>query len=197
MNMNSAELQYANPDALRLRRVLERACQGYTGSLGVRLWNGIAISLGRDSPVATIVIHSAKIFRELALRPDPLVLAEAYFFGEIDVEGDLHALLAQRDHLPSLTLSMRDRFSLLAAALFFNNDSTRARDPRPLVRWSKPIWARLSHKPSKALNRAAIAFHYDVSNDFYRLWLDEQMVYSCAYFNNPGESLDQAQRNKL
>jgi len=56
---------------------------------------------------------------------------------------------------------------------------------------------RLSRKHSKALHRKAIAFHYDVSNEFYRLWLDEQMVYSCAYFNDPGESLDQAQRNKL
>lgn len=40
-------------------------------------------------------------------------------------------------------------------------------------------------------------FHYDLSNDFYRLWLDEQMVYSCAYFASGGETLDEAQRLKL
>ena len=197
MDMNSTALQSLHPDALRLRDAVERVFHGYTGSLGLRLWNGIVISLGRDSPVATIVIHSATIFRELVLRPDLLRLAEAYFFGKIDVEGDLHALLAQRDHLPSLTLSMRERFALLAAALFYTNESTRTRAPRPLVRWPKPLWARLSRKPSKALNREAIAFHYDVSNDFYRLWLDEQMVYSCAYFHDPSQSLDQAQCNKL
>ena len=197
MDMTGSALQGLHPDALKLRRVVERVFQGYTGSLGLRLWNGIAISLGRENPVVTVVLHSARIFRELVLRPDPLRLAEAYFVGEIDVEGDLHALLAQRDHLPSLSLSMRERFSLLASALVLNKKSESPAVPRPLVRWSKPIWARMSRKPSKALNRKAIAFHYDVSNAFYRLWLDEQMVYSCAYFNDSGESLDQAQRNKL
>ena len=139
MDMNSTALQSLHPDALRLRDAVERVFHGYTGSLGLRLWNGIVISLGRDSPVATIVIHSATIFRELVLRPDPLRLAEAYFFGKIDVEGDLHALLAQRDHLPSLTLSMRERFALLAAALFVTNESTRTRAPRPLVRDRKSV----------------------------------------------------------
>ena len=195
--MTSVGLQHTYPDTLSVRRVLERVFKDYTGSLGVRLWDGLVVSLGRHSPLATIVIHNAKILRELALRPDPLHLAEAYFSGEIDVEGDFFALLAQRDHLPSLSLSMRERFSLLASPLFFKGKSTRARASRLAVRWSKPIWARLSRKPSRTFNREAIAFHYDVSNDFYRLWLDEQMVYSCAYFNDAGESLDQAQRNKL
>jgi cyclopropane-fatty-acyl-phospholipid synthase len=57
------------------------------------------------------------------------------------------------------------------------------------------LWPWRRH--SRGGNREAIAFHYDVSNDFYRLWLDEQMVYSCAYFETPDDSLDQAQRNKL
>ena len=197
MNTNSAELQQVHFDALRVRRVVERVFRGYTGSLGVRLWDGKAISLGRDSPVATIVVHTAKLLRELAWRPDPLRLAEAYFFGEIDVEGDLYALLKQRTHLQSLTLSMRDRLALFSAALFPGSDSVLVRHDNPSVRWPRPLQARVSRKHTKALNRGAIAFHYDVSNEFYRLWLDEQMVYSCAYFNDPGESLEQAQRNKL
>jgi cyclopropane-fatty-acyl-phospholipid synthase len=57
--------------------------------------------------------------------------------------------------------------------------------------------AHLSRKHSRTADREAIAFHYDVSNNFYRLWLDEQMVYSCAYFESTEDSLDQAQRNKL
>ena len=109
MNTNSSELPYAEFDALKVGRVVERVFRGYTGSLGVRLWDGIVISLGRNSPVATIVIHTAKLLRELAWRPDPLRLAEAYFCGEIDVEGDLYGLLKQRTHLQSLTVSMRDR----------------------------------------------------------------------------------------
>jgi len=46
-------------------------------------------------------------------------------------------------------------------------------------------------------NRSNIAHHYDVSNAFYRMWLDERMVYSCAYFRAPGDSLGAAQAQKL
>ena len=197
MNTNSAELRHAHFDALRVGRVVERVFRGYAGSLGVRLWDGMVISLGRDSPAATIVVRNAKLLRELAWRPDPLRLAEAYFFGEIDVEGDLYALLKQRTHLQSLTLSMRDRLALFSAALFPGSDSALVRRDKRSVRWSKPFQTRTTRKHSKAHNREAIAFHYDVSNEFYRLWLDERMVYSCAYFNDPDESLDRAQRNKL
>ena len=197
MQMNSAELQRVHLDTTRVRRVAERVFRGYTGGLRIRLWDGTAISLGRDRPVATVVVHSAKLLRELAWRPDPLRLAEAYFAGEVDVEGDLYALLAQRAHLQSLTLSLRDRLALFSAALFPGNTSLPVRDDKAPVRWSKPLRVRLSRGHSKAHNRSAIAFHYDVSNEFYRLWLDAQMVYSCAYFNHPGEGLDQAQRNKL
>ncbi len=197
MNTHRAELQHAHFDAIRVRRVVARVFRSYTGSLGVRLWDGIVISLGRNSPVATVVVHTAKLLRELAWRPDPLRLAEAYFRGEIDVEGDLYALLTQRTHLQSLTVSMRDRLALFSAALFPGSDSALVRQDNRSIRWSKPFQTRTTRKHSKAHNREAIAFHYDVSNEFYRLWLDERMVYSCGYFNDPDESLDQAQRNKL
>jgi cyclopropane-fatty-acyl-phospholipid synthase len=54
-----------------------------------------------------------------------------------------------------------------------------------------------AHKHNRLSDRAAISFHYDVSNDFYKLWLCDEMVYSCAYFTNPDTALLQAQRNKL
>jgi cyclopropane-fatty-acyl-phospholipid synthase len=59
-----------------------------------------------------------------------------------------------------------------------------------------------SHGPkvrahSKAENRDAIQFHYDVSNEFYKLWLDQAMVYSCGYFECPDDGLDRAQQAKL
>ena len=72
------------------------------------------------------------------------------------------------------------------------------------------VAARLSARAGRQVRRAArmmrhtrrvdadaIAYHYDVSNDFYRLWLDEEMVYSCAYFRSPDDSLEQAQMQKL
>ncbi|BBO19878.1 MAG: cyclopropane-fatty-acyl-phospholipid synthase [Rhodocyclaceae bacterium] len=50
---------------------------------------------------------------------------------------------------------------------------------------------------TRRIDAEAIAYHYDVSNAFYRLWLDEEMVYSCAYFRSPDDSLEQAQRAKI
>ncbi|GAB2181800.1 cyclopropane-fatty-acyl-phospholipid synthase family protein [Denitratisoma sp. agr-D3] len=50
---------------------------------------------------------------------------------------------------------------------------------------------------TRKIDAEAIAYHYDVSNDFYRLWLDAEMLYSCAYFRHPGDSLEQAQIQKL
>ena len=197
MNTDSAELPRSHFDASRAGRVVERVLRGYTGSMGVRLWDGIGISLGRNKPIATVVIHTPKLLRELAWRPDLLRLAEAYFFGEIDVEGDLYALLKQRVHLQSLSVSMRDRLALFSAAMFPGSSPALVREDKVSVRWLQSAYLPASRKHSKAYNRGAVAFHYDVSNAFYRLWLDEQMVYSCAYFNDPGESLDQAQRNKL
>lgn len=183
-------------DSHQVKKLFERFFSGYTGSLGIRFWDGQVVSLGRESPVATVVIHAAALLRNLAWRPDVLRLAEAYFYEEIDVEGDLYGLLTQKTHLQSLTLSMRDRLAMLSVITFLGNRSWLAKGKGLSVRTSATP-TRISGGHSKALNRHAIAFHYDVSNDFYRLWLDEQMVYSCAYFINPNESLEQAQRNKL
>ena len=46
-------------------------------------------------------------------------------------------------------------------------------------------------------NRQAVSFHHDVSNDFYKLWLDQALVYSCAYFKSPEDNLEAAQKQKL
>ena len=141
MDMNGAKLQRPGFDGIRVRRVAERVFRNYTGSLGVRLWDGTAITLGRDDPPATVVVHSARVLRALAWRPDPLRLAEAYFSGEIDAEGDLYGLLAQRNHLQSLRVSMRDRLALFSAAA--ENRASRSRmDTLNDCRWflcaSKP-----------------------------------------------------------
>ncbi len=50
---------------------------------------------------------------------------------------------------------------------------------------------------SVARDRRAVRYHYDVSNDFYRAWLDPEMVYSCAYFRSAEDTLEQAQLQKI
>ncbi len=95
-------------------------------------------------------------------------LAEAYVEGRIDVQGDL---------LEAVPLAGQ-----IAAAA--------GSSPAQRI-------ARLLRKHSSRQDRAAIGYHYDVSNDFYRLWLDQRMVYSCGYFKTGEESIDEAQRAKL
>ena len=197
MNTSSTELQSVNFDATKIRRIVDRVFAGYTGSLGVRLWDGVQFSLGRDNHAATLVIKNVKLFRKLIWRPDPLRLVEAYFFGEFHIEGDLYAFLKQSVHLQSLRFSMHDRISMLFSALFPKSTSAFVPQNNATIRYTKPVVARLKREHSKTFNRQSIAFHYDVSNEFYRLWLDEERVYSCAYFTNTDESLEQAQRNKL
>ena len=96
-----------------------------------------------------------------------------------------------------MTLSIRDRLALFSAVFFPGSNSANVRHDSASDRRPKFLQTSGSCQHTKAHNREAIAFHYDVSYYFYRLWLDEQMVYTCAYFNDPGESLDQAQCNKL
>ena len=95
-------------------------------------------------------------------------LAEAYVDGRIDLQGDL---------LEAVPLAAR---------------IADAAGSHPAQRV-----ARMLFKHSMGQDRAAIGHHYDVGNDFYRLWLDRRMVYSCAYFPTGEESIDEAQRAKL
>ena len=181
----------------KAKEAVRRVFRSYTGSLAIRFWNGETVELGAGSPRATLVFRTPGPFRELALFRDPLRLAEAYIHGLVDVEGDLFSVLEQKEHLQSLSFSAPERFSLLAAALLLGNGPDERGDCPVEVKRSKAWPVRFSRKHSEAADREAVAFHYDVSNDFYGLWLDAQMVYSCAYFENDNDGLDQAQRNKL
>ncbi|WP_246262280.1 SAM-dependent methyltransferase [Aromatoleum evansii] len=160
-------------------------------ALAVRLWNGTTLEFGGERPRFTLALHDAHVLRELILTRDPLCLADAYVRGALDVGGNLEAALALKDHFATLRLPAFKKFVLLVNALALRR---RGAVPQSGRRWSAgSLLLRHSHDR----DRKAIAFHYDVSNDFYPLWLDEQMVYSCAYFENTGDSLEQAQRNKL
>ena len=182
--------------------LLKQLFRGFDGSLALRLWNGSTLTVGKGAalasePLFTLVCHHPGFVRSMVFGRDPLRLAHAYFQGDIDVEGDFFAALNLKNHLNAIRLSFGDRVGALvtfvtAFRLLAPND------PRPGAESHRPRLHRNAVKAhSKSENRAAISFHYDVSNEFYRLWLDEERVYSCAYFTSPDESLDQAQRNKL
>jgi len=183
------------PDSDRIVDALERLFRAFDGRLALRLWDGRALMLGRAAPSSaptpfTLVCRTPHVVRSLLGGGDPLRLVDAYFRGELDIEGDFFEALRLKDHIQVLRLPWKDRWRVLLTTLRLRSaaafDSARTSLLAPRVQ---------AH--SKAENREAIGFHYDVSNDFYRLWLDERMVYSCAYFENPDSTLEAAQTAKL
>ncbi|HEY8326888.1 MAG TPA: cyclopropane-fatty-acyl-phospholipid synthase family protein [Rhodanobacter sp.] len=176
-------------------RIFERLLRGYTGSAGLRLWNNTLHAPPGKSPAFTLVISDPALLRRLVLGRNPVLLADAYFRGALDLEGDLYSAISLKTHFEGLCLSWRDKLALLRDA--WRLPARRDANLKPTSTIASRIARSFSHRHSKDSDRAAISFHYDVSNEFYRLWLDPERVYSCAYFTHPGESLDQAQRNKL
>jgi cyclopropane-fatty-acyl-phospholipid synthase len=128
------------------------------------------------------------------LSRDPLALADAYFRGELDIEGDFFAALSIKDHLDALQMPRGEKLLAAFSALRLRMLNAAAHHSERLF---APSSAPRIKAHSKLENREAIHFHYDVSNEFYALWLDRAMVYSCAYFENPQSDLDTAQQAKL
>ncbi len=178
------------------KHILYRLFRDFDGCLRICLWDGSEVHLGRDRPEFSLSFRSAKAFQELILARDPLRLAESYFQGLIDIDGDFYSALKLRHHLTSLRLSLMEKAELAAKALRIESEKIASSDS-DTPKWAKTFGQKLGISSSKKLNRHAISFHYDVSNDFYALWLDEQMVYSCAYYEDSSQSLEQAQNNKL
>ncbi len=157
-------------------------------AFAVRLWNGDVLAPGREEGVRGMVVLRDPRALEAFVPPAAEVrLAEAVLDGRIELEGDAIGLIeaAARWHGP------RPRLALIGTALSLLLRRMFPRGPAPLE-------ARLrGGRHSVARDRDAVRHHYDVSDDFYRLFLDEGMVYSCAYFAQGGGRLEDAQRAKL
>lgn len=177
----------------RLAEALQNIFRAAPEEFALQLWDGTLLHFGAESqrtgaPRFRFVLHDAATLRGLLLHPDPIALGEAYIEGRLDVDGDLYAALSLKPYLATLHLRASDRARLLLAI---------ARLPRMPTSRAQTNAHRGRMRHSRADNRAAIAFHYDASNAFYRLWLDAEMVYSCAYFPHEGMDIDSAQRAKL
>ncbi len=129
--------------------------------------NGKEVLVGEGEPTFVVRFNKSLDIKELR-RSTSLALGEAYMRGDIEVEGDLFQALDQ-------LLGQMDKFSLDKSAL------------------KKLIFTSNSKKNQKD----EVSSHYDIGNDFYRLWLDDTLSYSCGYFKNPDDTLYDAQVNKV
>ena len=167
------------------------------GELPVRLraWDG---SEAGPTDAPTLVVSSPTALRRLLYRPNELGLAQAYVTGEIDVEGDL------LDGLRKVWQTVRERCSRGRLGVPGMVKAVRTGFDLGIV--GKPpappdSQARLRGRlHSKRRDREAISHHYDLSNDFYALILDDNnKAYSCGYWtsDDPSYTVSDAQRDKL
>ncbi len=178
----------------RCRVVLEALFGDPNGrSFDVKFWDG-SIDRGNDPhPAFTLVLNRPASLRRMLLPPNELSIVESYISGDTDIEGSMEAGT-------NLAEMIGDRLrSPLAIArlvgLVVRLPGT-ADDDLANVRFPERA-RRLGPRHAPVRDEAAIHFHYDVGNEFYKLWLDRRMVYSCAYFRTPDASLDAAQEAKL
>jgi cyclopropane-fatty-acyl-phospholipid synthase len=141
------------------------------------------------SAAARVVVRGPDALGRLLWPPSADSLGEAYLRGDIDIEGDIWAAVDAGRSFDLRRLG-RDLPRLARLGL----ELRRGAEPAPSLRRRARLFGR---RHSRARDLAAIRFHYDVGNDFYALWLDPRLVYSCAYFDTTETTLDEAQNAKL
>ena len=116
-----------------------------------------------------IVIKNPKFVKEFFKNPE-MAFGEGYTFGDIEIEGDLERVLEY--------------------GLIYTKKEEEKRH--------FPLWKflRFLSKPSTDKERENIKHHYDIGNEFYKLWLDKSLTYSCAFFPKKDASLEEAQEKK-
>ena len=171
--------------------ILQRLTEGYPSpDFSFRFWDGSVWSLEpRRAPLFTVVLHQPGALRRMFLHHSQVELGEAYLAGNFSVEGDLESSFRLADHLVARRLSLVDR--LWAARALLKLPS------KPFIDIGRRAADVEGARHSRVRDRRAVTYHYDTSNEFFALWLDSAMVYSCAYFSRDTESLENAQQRKL
>jgi cyclopropane-fatty-acyl-phospholipid synthase len=164
------------------RSVVEAVMSGKDRPFGVRLWDGTLVPPEPATGMPVLVICHERGAGAFGIPPSEERLAEAFLAGDLELEGDLVDFLQRAstwsgpEALPATAL----------AAGLVAEVGARAGE-----------LLRSAARHTLARDEGAIKHHYNVGNDFYRLFLDEQLVYSCAYWTAGAEQLELAQVAKL
>lgn len=134
----------------------------------VKYWDGEVKRYGEGEAQFRLNFNAPIAKSEIMSDPS-LAFGEGYMHNKIDIDGAVQKVIE----------------SMYRNQTSFLND--------------KKIYIKLAKILSNSIRKSKqdVQYHYDIGNDFYRLWLDETMTYSCAYFKSPEDSLDQAQKNKV
>jgi cyclopropane-fatty-acyl-phospholipid synthase len=177
------------------RKVVEHVAGLLEARFSVRLWDGTVLPLGRNAdPEMCVSISGPGVIGSILRRPTLENLVRHYATGGIDFHGGdlmefgdvarversktrlkgINKILLLREALPFVFA----RSDKLEVEHEYGDDETGRRQP-------------------ERKNKEFIQFHYDLGNEFYQLFLDPEMQYSCGYFTDWNNSLEQAQRDKL
>jgi cyclopropane-fatty-acyl-phospholipid synthase len=158
-----------------VERWLARRMHHAMGSPPVRvvLFDGQEVPCSGPRPIARVLIHNRATLWKLVSCPN-LNFGEGYSEGSIEVEGDLVEFLEA-----------------------IHRAKIQSRRPAGAIRSKLCRLKRRMQPNSLRGSRKNIHQHYDIGNDFYRLWLDKQLLYTCAYFPTPEATLEEAQVAKM
>lgn len=138
------------------------------GRVTIKYWDGTQTTYGQEGEELGITIKKPSVVRKL-LRSPSMAVGEGYMQGDIEItKGDLDTLFRLQ------TANRSPGLRQLSGLQLYRNQPNR---------------------PAKQQHQ--ISHHYDVGNDYYKLFLDETLTYSCAYFHKASDSLEQAQRQKI
>jgi cyclopropane-fatty-acyl-phospholipid synthase len=165
----------------------------------LRAWDGTEAGPSDDPAAPVAVVRHRRALRRLLWNPGELGLARAFVAGELEVDGDIAEglsrfwKLAEAQGLAGVRLTRADIVDAVGVAARLGAIGPRPKPPASEARLSGGLHTRRR-------DRAAIAHHYDLSNEFYEFLLDPQMAYSCGYWtqeDSPTYGLVDAQRDKL
>jgi cyclopropane-fatty-acyl-phospholipid synthase len=189
---------------LTLRILAELVGSQPLRQLRIRLWDGSFWPDDGTRP-ATLVLKHPGSLREMLLPGSELALAEAYLHDDFNVEGDVEAAFELGEILRNQTRGWSQKLKIGHLLQQLPNRASVGRlaqapaasRPRGTAALQRPPAELSGRQHSLSRDRDAVRFHYDLSNEFYGLWLDSRLVYSCAYFRRWTDDLETAQRDKL
>ena len=139
------------------------------GGLRVTFWDGESKTYGPDKPWVHVTFRDRAVIRRFRKNLE-MAIGEGYTNGQIEVEGDL----ARLANLAEVNKKELEEF---------------------MPRLARKAFQR--RQVNKRREMSDVQHHYDLGNDFYALWLDKSMTYSCAYFKKASDSLEKAQQQKV
>ncbi len=199
MSTAQAELQqsavlYDDWAASRCRAVLTAIFgEPEQRTFDVRFWDGTVDRGASPNPPFTLVLNRPAALRRMLLPPNELSIVESYIAGDVEIDGSMEAASNLAEAIGG---RLRSPIAIAKLVRLVIGLPGQAEDDLADTRFPEHA-RRLGPRHTPVRDAAAIQFHYDVGNSFYKLWLDRRMVYSCAYFHSPDDSLDAAQEAKL